>query len=468
MARPRCGGLSRWRGGTTDGSSVLFSRECKGSRSRLWTFCFAALSAFIAVFDLNVQQSRAETLVLESHIGARPRETDRLLSPLRNALQKQGFIVTPSEVVKVLRNYRTLPAFAEAGVTSRQLNEAFERAHGDWLDGRVERAATRLEAAVAIAHRSPNLLALSQKTRDLSFSALLSLAQARNRLNQQAKSEAAMAELIRSFPDQLITRSEHGPEAYELYRAVRKGLDAQGRGALIVKVNAPSIVFLDEIPRSQDANGARIADLVAGDYRLLVQSADEPSLFRYYRIPIYAHQVTRLEVSWELDSVLVTEDWVGFRFDTSLQHAKESEAALRVAKETAAPAVVTVRVEVTKQSKLIEASFYELKQQKKTCAGRIRLSGRPTDDTYVTKLAAVLGTCLLNAQAAVTSHTTAIPGSSVTAPTLELGSPRVRATSPSRPTLNARPWVPDDPPSSPGNSNAPAARAKGAAPRSGR
>jgi len=251
----------------------------------------------------STEGASAETLVLESYVGERPKEADRVLAPLRSALERQGFIATPAEVTKVLRSYRTLPAVTEPHVTTRELTEAFERAHGDWLDGRLDRAATRLEAAVAVAHGVPYLLAAEQKTRDLLFSALLSLSQARNRQHQQAKSEAAMAELIRSFPDQLITRGEHGPEAYELYRAVRRELDAEGRGALIVKVNVPSVVFLDEVPRSQDANGARIADLVTGEYRLLIQSANEPTSFRYYKVPVYAHQITRLEIHWELDSV---------------------------------------------------------------------------------------------------------------------------------------------------------------------
>ncbi len=359
-----------------------------------------ALALVLGLMSAAPPLARAEPLVLESYVGERPREAELLLSPLRSALAQHGFVVEPAAIAKVLRGYRTLPSISETGVTARQLNEAFERAHGDWLDGRIDRAATRLEAAITIAHRAPSLLALEQKTRDLSFTALLSLAQARDRQRQADKSAAAMAELIRSFPEQLITRGEHGPEAYELYRAVRRDLDTQGRGGLIVKVDVPSVIFLDEVPRTQDGSGARIADLVAGEYRVLVQSAQEPTSVRYYKVPVYAHQITRLDVSWELDSVLVTGDWVGFRFASSLGQAKEGEVALRVARETSAPAVATLRVEVTRQGKLIEASLYARHHARKTCAGRVRLTGRASDAVYVAGLADMLGSCLQNAREA--------------------------------------------------------------------
>jgi hypothetical protein len=412
----------------------------------------AVLIAATLLFTTHL--ASAETLVLESYVGERPKEADRLLAPVRSALEKAGFIATPAEVTKVLRGYRTLPAVTEPDVSTRELTEAFERAHGDWLDGRIERAATRLEAAVTVAHRVPQLLAAEQKTRDQLFLALLSLSQARNRQHQQAKSEAAMAELIRGFPDKLITRGEHGPEAYELYRAVRRSLDAEGRGALMVKVDAPSVVFLDEVPRSQDANGARIADLVAGEYRLLIQSANEPTTFRYYKVPIYAHQITRLEINWALDSVLVTGDWVGFRFDTALRQAKEVGAALRIARDTSTRYVVTLRVEVSKQTKLVEANLYELKQGKKICAGRVRLSGTATDATYITGLAQTLGSCLGQSE----ERTGVREVSDAETPHPPSSSKRTEPSPKVMPARAELPWVPDDPPSSTAQTKAPSAR----------
>jgi hypothetical protein len=471
MAHPHRGGLSRWRGDSTVGWAGRISNTLGWQRVGHRAFPFPLFPLFVATALISTTGiSLAQTLVLESYAGERPKEADRVLAPLRRALEKQGFIAAPAEVTKVLRSYRTLPAVTEPNVTTRELTEAFERAHGDWLDGRLDRAATRLEAAVAVAHRVPNLLAAEQKTRDLLFSALLSLSQARNRQRQQAKSEAAMAELIRSFPDQLITRGEHGPEAYELYRAARRGLDAEGRGALIVKVNVPSVVFLDEVPRSQDVNGAQIADLVSGEYRLLIQSANEPTSFRYYKIPIYAHQISRLEIHWELDSVLVTGDWVGFRFDTSLRQAKEVDAALRVARDTSTHTVVTLRVEVGKQSKLVEANLYELTRRKKICAGRIRLTGHATDAVYISGLANTLGSCLGTSEdrGAVREDTKRLSGadtppSSASAPP----SKRTESSSKGTPSTSELPWVPDDPPSL-GKTEAPAAARKASPRRTGR
>ncbi len=345
------------------------------------------------VFVVAPLAAPAETLVLESHVGERPRDADRALSPLRSALQKRGFVVTPTAVTKALSGSRILPTETKQDLTARELAEAFERARGDWLDGRLERASSRLEAAITAAHRAPQLLAFDQKTRELLFAALLSLAQARNRQGQQAKGEEAMAELIRSFPGQLITRGEHGPEAFELYGAVRRGLDAEGRGGLIVRVNVPSAIFLDEEPRTQGADGVRIADLVAGEYRLLVQSVDDPTAFRFYKVPIYAHQVTNIDVNWELDSVLVTDQWVGFRYDSSMRQAKEEEIALRLAREAALPAVVTLQIGTGKDSRRVRARVYS-RGVVGSCGGSMRLQGKASDVEQATGLARTLDECL--------------------------------------------------------------------------
>lgn len=346
-----------------------------------------------AMFVVAPTAPAADTLVLESHVGVRPRDADRVLTPLRSALQKRGFVVMPAAVAKTLSGSRILPTEPKQDLSARELAEAFERARGDWLDGRIERAATRLEAAISAAHRAPQVLAFDQKTRELLFSALISLAQARNRQGQQAKGEAAMAELIRSFPGQLITRGEHGPEAFALYGAVRRGLDTEGRGGLIVKVNVPSAIFLDEEPRTQGVDGVRIADLVAGEYRLLVQSADDPTAFRFYKVPIYAHQVTHLDVNWELDSVLVTDEWVGFRYDSSMRQAKEEEIALRLAREAAMPAVVTLQLGTGKDARRIRAKVYS-RGERGSCSGSMRLQGKASDDEQAAGLARTLDECL--------------------------------------------------------------------------
>lgn len=353
----------------------------------------AAMLMMIAV--VASATAEPQTLVLESYIGERPREADRILAPLRAALQKKGFVVAPAEVADRLRGFRTLPVEIErVAPTTEELTAALERAGGDWLDGRLERAAVRLEAAIALAYRFPHLLALEFKTRDLVFSSLLSLAQARNRQGQREASLAAMAELIRSYPDQRITRGQHGPEAFELYTSVRRSLDSEGRGALIVTMNVPAVVFVDEVPRSLNGDSARITDLVPGEYRVLIQPAAEPTAFRLFRVAVYSKQVTRLRIDWGIDSVLVAGTWVGFRFAAPLRYPDESEVAFRLSKSISVSSLVVLSVGNDQKSRLIEASFYDLASRSKRCGGRIRLSGRGTDKAYMNSLVDQLQRCL--------------------------------------------------------------------------
>src|SRR4029078_9034161 len=122
-----------------------------------------------------------------------------------------------------------------------------------------------LGSAVDAAKANPAFLVNDPSRRETFRHLLLASALTLARSGDTSGSENAMAEWIRTFPDQVVTRSHDGSDAEMLYSDTRKVLSRLGRGTLTINVDPALKVYVNEVIRR---TGVATGDLLPGLYRV--------------------------------------------------------------------------------------------------------------------------------------------------------------------------------------------------------
>jgi hypothetical protein len=304
--------------------------------------------------------SMNDPVVVESYAGARPTAADRILEPLRVVLQERGFVVDPTVLAMRLEASATRPGLLDESVTESKLSQMFSNGMRAWGSGDEKEALDKLEEAISASMRNPSLLSRASGLRKQLFRGYLLLALAQRRGGLGPASEATMRELIRTFPDRPIDLDEAGPEAHELYQFVVSDLAKSQPGALTVQVSDPSsVVFINEVLRRSGSRNVSLQGLLPGTYRVLVRSLDISDRVRVFNVPVYPSQRTILNVDWELDSVLVVDKWVGFRFGTTNEQGNEAAAARKLGVRAKSFVVVTLNLIRTRSAYRLMAKRYD-------------------------------------------------------------------------------------------------------------
>ncbi len=284
-----------------------------------------------------------EVIVLESYAGERPDDASRLMAPLLEALTGASYAAGPSGLGR--RIEETLSR-RSAFMTDEELSDArrlVDDGYGSWLKNDFPTAIDKLSRAVKLFQASPATLAQDQTRRDTVFKALVGLALANKRQGDSDEATRAMAEVIRSFPDREFNRTIYGPEAHELYGAVKADLDAQGKGSLRVVVDDENVVvFVNE--RYESVGTLNKTDLLPGVYRVYVQKGTTPG--RVHIATVVPGKEETVEITWELDASLKTDDaWVGLSFPNAAKRQKqESGVAVSVGRALGAKRVIVVGI----------------------------------------------------------------------------------------------------------------------------
>ncbi len=155
-----------------------------------------------------------------------------------------------------------------------------------------------------------------------------------------------MTELVRRFPEAAPSRSEHGGDAVDLYRRVRRRVERAGSGRLVVEVSDPNaVIFVDDVFRGV---GRVEEGVAAGSHEVHVQMGKQPGRVR--EVMVVAGAATRVRVQWELDRALRTgADWAGLidgrreGSEASIEAAVAS--AVAVARAVGARRVVLLAIE---------------------------------------------------------------------------------------------------------------------------
>jgi hypothetical protein len=269
-------------------------------------------------------------IVLESYVGQRPANAGDIMAPLLDELAQREFVVRPAAVLDRIGGRAPRPGVLDKAQTAAEITQPAEAGYAAYTRGRFAEAEAALTLALDKAHRNPALLVLDTNNLNAAFKILVGISLSQAKRGDASGSAATMAELIRMFRNQPITRIDYGPDAEQFYRAVWKQVRTMGRGQLSITVdNDQAVIFVDGQLRG--LSKLTLVDLIPGIYRVFIQVP--PSAGRQYEIEVNAGHATTLRVDWELDSTLwLTDSWSGFVFATEADRARQAGFAGKLAR----------------------------------------------------------------------------------------------------------------------------------------
>jgi hypothetical protein len=348
--------------------------------------------ALVAIFTVAVFSSAAaaptpDGIVVESYAGQRPEDANRFLAPVLDELAKRGYVAGP-EVVGRRYEQRVSRANLNGGLPGSFGDDA-EKGHKAWIAGRFEEAVKILTPLVDVALANPGAFIQNDPQRDKLLKAMIALALSQQRQGEKNLAKQTFAEILRTYPDMQLSRAQYGPDAFNMFEEVKKELGSAGRGKLVVKpAQEGGVVFINE--KFQAIGTVVKADLLPGDYRVLVQSGKTMS--RVYRVSVAAGKEAEVTVDADLDAVLHTSPkWTGFQFaDAASREKLEAGYAAVVANGISAPSVVVIGIDVVRGKRAIVGSLV-LMNGREIRRGSINLDPDPSVDLLRTLARFVAG-----------------------------------------------------------------------------
>lgn len=299
------------------------------SAGRLWRAAGRARGA-IVITCLMVMASGAYAspiatspiVVLEAYGGRRPANVDRFMIPLRDALERHGFAARPETLNRLFGGRIPRPGILDRGVTTADILELINTGYEDFTHAKFNEAARKLTDAIGKLSRNSALLVLDTGNQEAVYKAYVGLSLSQSRLGLTDQATATMAELVRMFRTQPLSRAEHGPTAEQFARKVYKQVSAQGRGRLRIQTGNPrAMIFVDRQIRGMGK--AALDDLVPGVYHVLVQEPQTAGLAYDVEVPESGEVV--LDATWEIDtSLIATARWFGFELANDIERRKEA------------------------------------------------------------------------------------------------------------------------------------------------
>ena len=340
--------------------------------------------------------AHADRLLFESYVGNRPAEAARVAPLIRSVFERHGFTVDPLVLAMFFREhaYRpglVAPHFAEA------LKRAELRAENDFWEEKYPKVIEDLGNQIIAMRQNPLIFTREPKHREIALRVLVFYAlacgrQARvlaDKPDEAAKFERlrddTMAEVVRSYPTKVVTRKDFGEEGEKLFSTVRDQVNKNGRGRISITTNDPdAVIYINEIV--EGTAKVEVGDLVPGVYRALILAPTGEA--RQYEVEATANQTSRLLVDWGVDSLLVLEHWAGFKYPSEKEHARETSLVRLLAQtHTNASTVATVTVTFTRGRLAVTGTSYETRSGKILQSGRVELTGSPSNDTMLNRLA---------------------------------------------------------------------------------
>lgn len=280
--------------------------------------------------------------VFEAYAGPRPKQSD-VVEPFLAELGRLslGFITNASTIQRNLGIHIPLPG-NDPSITAAEFTKQLALADAAWIrQPRLEELLATLANAVEAAKSNSAFLVTDPSRREVFRHVLLAYAITLARSGDTRGSESAMAEWIRTFPDQVVTRSHDGSDAEKLYGETRKVLLRLGRGTLTINVDPSLKLYVNEVIRRA---GVTTGDLLPGLYRVLV--LDRYNKSRRYTVEVLANQDSVLTIDWPIESALrVTQAYAAFEFSTTVELAQAGQPIGRfVESALGAPGVALFKI----------------------------------------------------------------------------------------------------------------------------
>ncbi|HWO27131.1 MAG TPA: hypothetical protein VNO30_50725 [Kofleriaceae bacterium] len=287
----------------------------------------AAASAASAAMPGAAQAtpSKQPIPVFEVHFGPRAAEAERVLGPLRDALESHGFAARPESILKIAGGNAPRPGIMDLGVTAKVIAQRVDDGYLDYMQGNFETAIKALNEAIKLIQRNPALLAIDTGNSTLMVKALVGLASSHARLGHEPETMAAMDELVRMYPSVAVMSASFGPEAERLHHAAWKRSRALGRGRIAITAGHPqAVIFVDGQIRGLGT--ASLVDLIPGLYRVFIQIPG--TIGRQYEVEVRPNEDHQLDLAWSVDSALIISDsWIGFELTSEDPRGREAQLA---------------------------------------------------------------------------------------------------------------------------------------------
>jgi len=301
-----------------------------------------------------------------------------------------GFLTQPRNIQGVLGARAPLPG-STPGMTAADFGKKLDIADATWIrQPALDELLRTLLEAVEAGKRNPVYLVTDASRREVYRRVLLAFAITLKRSGNLTASEEAMAEWIRTFPDQVITRSHDGPDAEQFYLDTRRVLSRRGRGTLTVNVPDLGLQrYVNEVIRRQ---GVAIPDLLPGLYRVLV--VDRYNNARRYAIEVVAGQDPVLHVDGPADFALrITPAYAAFRARDDLGACAGRPGGQPVrGRHDGAPGVVLVKIARADRGVEVAAALHAANRASAIRSASVVLTGNPRlDAEHLIALARFVG-----------------------------------------------------------------------------
>jgi len=316
-------------------------------------------------------------IVVESYTGARPAEATKALQPVLRELAARGFLAGADAVGAKFEAQVSRPALSAQGLPA-DFAEQIERGHRAWITGTFDQAVSVLGPIVDAAHSNSGEFARNPGIRERLQKAMIALALSQQRRGDPSAARATFTELLRSFPDAQVTKGTYGPDAATLYEQTKKEHAAAPRGRLLVKLaNENAEVFINE---RLERKGTTVKELTAGEYRVVVQLADQQS--RTHVVTIKAKEEVTLTVDLAFDAVVHSSpDWTGFAFATAADREKsEAGYAAQLAKSVGGAGVVVIGFDEVRGRPAIVGSLVSLVNGREIRRASLALEPAPAEE----------------------------------------------------------------------------------------
>jgi hypothetical protein len=297
-----------------------------------------AVAGAIAVAPLPVAAApaTASRAVIETYTVARPWEAGDILRPMYEVFEEHGFITGPA-----LSEALAVASTAGVTVPEQQLQYLDTLVDNGWTllrrgkylvddsDPSNERpgAVPLLARAVTLIRGAPAILARDSALGTTAQKAMIGLALARLRHAEKTKdksllqaSEEDLAEALRSFPALNPDPGYYGSDVVRWWAKARSRLTAKGTGTLIVDPGDDGVaIFRNET--YVGTGQCTTAGLPPGVYRIYAQKANASG--RVYSVEVRPGEITRRTIDWSFDSRLRTGTFVGFVYETAMEHREQ-------------------------------------------------------------------------------------------------------------------------------------------------
>lgn len=329
----------------------------------------AALLTLVAAAGV----AHAGGVVLESYTGERPADAARLMQPVLEELALHEFTAGDA----VARQFDSAVSRASSAALPADFGAQVDKGFKAWVAGRFDEAIATLGKLVETAHASSAAFAEDPALREPLQRALIGLALAQQRIGDQAAMRATFSELVRSFAEAQVPRAKYGPDAQQAFEQVRRDVQGGSHGTLAVKLaDDTGVVFLNEAYRGV---GSTNADLVPGEYRVVVMANKQPS--RTHRAVVTAGGTTTIEIDPTWDQTIRTGGFTGFSFATQADRdANEAPGAARFARAIGASAVVVVGIDDVHGKSAVVGSLVSLESGREIRRASIPIDPDPSTD----------------------------------------------------------------------------------------